>query len=69
MKINYEEILVSKNCEFEGETSDGKPFVIVANFTVGDDDWIVDSIYWCEEEGTPEEEEQIIELFLSEING
>lgn len=69
MNINYEEILVSKNCEFKGETEDGKSFLIMANFTAGDDDWIVDSIYWCGEEGTPEQEEQIIELFLREANG
>jgi hypothetical protein len=37
-----------------------------AIFTVGDDDC---SIYWCEEEGTPEEEEQIIESFLTQVNG
>jgi hypothetical protein len=69
MKINFNnERLVSKNCQFEGETEDGRSFLVFANWNEGDDNWAVDSVYWLEEEGSEEENEEIIEMFLSEIN-
>lgn len=70
MKIDLQNgRLVSKNCQFEGETEDGRSFLVFANWNEGDDDWAVDSVYWLEDEGTQEEEQEIIDIFLSEING
>jgi hypothetical protein len=69
MNINYNEKIVSKNCQFEGETEDGRAFLVFANWNAGDDNWAVDSIYWLGEEGSQEEDEEIIDHFLSEVNG
>lgn len=70
MKINLQSgRVISKNCQFEGETEDGKAFLVFANWNEGDNDWAVDSIYWLEEEGTEEENQEITDMFLSEING
>ena len=68
MKINYQEpTTTSKTVEFEGETQDGKFFVIIANWNEWDD-WTVDEVSWQGESGTEEQEEEIRELFMSDMN-
>lgn len=69
MNIDYNEKVCTKFCEFDGEMEDGRTFTINANWCAGDENWKVDSVYWNSEEGTPEEEEEIIEEFLSNVNG
>jgi hypothetical protein len=66
MNIDYKnETLQSKTVSFEGETDDGKEFTLCANWNDWDG-WGVDEIIWRDEEGTPEEEEAIMEKFVEE---
>jgi len=68
MNINYETpttLTITKM--FNGTTPDGRTFTITAGWNEWDD-WNVDSIEWDEEEGSPEETQEIEETFLNEIN-
>lgn len=68
MKINYKEArMTSKTVDFDGETEDGKSFTLTANWNDWDD-WTVDQIVWEGEAGTVEEEEEIMQQFISEAN-
>ena len=69
MNIDYNEKICSKFCEFDGVMDDGRTFIINANWNSGDENWVVDSIYWNTEEGTPEEEQMITEEFINTVNG
>ena len=68
IKIDFDENLINKHCEFNGKMEDGRIFVINANWCAGDENWAVEYIHWPFEEGSDEEDQQIIEAFLSEVN-
>jgi hypothetical protein len=69
MQINYDNpqtLSVSKM--YEGSTEDGRKFMVIASWNDWDD-WTVDSINWDDgNEGTNEEEVEIIELFTATMN-
>jgi hypothetical protein len=69
MEINYSsEVLTSANYDYDGQMEDGREFTIHA-FWDNWDDYTVDSIEWLNEaEGTEEEENEIIEMFLDNMN-
>jgi heme-degrading monooxygenase HmoA len=69
MEINYSsEVLTSANYDYDGQTEDGREFVIHALWDTWDD-YAVDFIEWINgSEGTDEEEEEIIEAFLDAMN-
>ena len=69
MEINYSsEVLTSANYDYDGQTEDGREFTIHA-FWDNWDDYTVDSIEWLNgAEGTDEEEDEIIEMFLDNMN-
>ena len=69
MNIEYKKNgrIVSKQVDFDGETEDGRTFTIDANWNDWDG-WSVDGISWDDEEGAPEEEEEIKEKFLADMN-
>jgi hypothetical protein len=70
MEINYDGTVTSLTKQFNGETEDGRTFIITANWNDWDE-WNVsqDEISFDNEDGTDEEVEQIIEMFLKEMNG
>jgi hypothetical protein len=69
MEINYSsEILTSANYDYDGQTEDGRGFTIHA-FWDNWDDYTVDTIEWLNgADGTDEEEDEIIEMFLDNMN-
>ena len=69
MEIDYSsEVLTSANYDYDGQTEDGRKFVIHA-FWDNWDDYTVDWVEWHNgSEGTNEEEEEIIEMFLESMN-
>jgi hypothetical protein len=68
MNIDYKNgRITSKQVDFDGETEDGRTFTIDANWNDWDG-WSVDGISWDDEEGSPEEEEEIKEKFLADMN-
>jgi len=69
MKIDYSsEELISAFYDYNGEMEDGRKFIIHATWDSWDE-YGVDSIEWLNDaEGTNEEEEEIIEQFLSDNN-
>jgi len=68
MTINFDEpTLLTISKMFNGETEDGRTFIITAQWDEWDD-WTIDSIEWDDEPGTEEEEEEITKKFLEQIN-
>jgi len=69
MEINYaSEVLTSANYDYKGKTDDGREFIIHAFWDTWDD-YTVDTIEWINgSEGTDEEEDEIIEMFLESMN-
>lgn len=71
MMIDFESAkTTSKTVWFNGETENGKKFIIMANWNDWDD-WNVtpEEISWDGEEGTDEQVQEIIFEFLNEMNG
>jgi hypothetical protein len=69
MEIDYSsEVLTSANYDYDGKTEDGRGFTIHALW----DNWADYTVDWVEwhngSEGTNEEEEEIIEMFLESMN-
>lgn len=70
MHINYDSPrLVSKTVDFDGQTKDGKAFIITANWNDWDD-WnaTANEISWKDKEGTEEEIEEILTAFHLHMN-
>lgn len=70
MKINFNSTRThSKYVFFEGETESGLGFTINANWNEHDD-WnlMPEDIFWHDEGGTDDEIQEIIKVFLNEMN-
>ena len=69
MEINYSsEVLTSANYDYDGQTEDGREFIIHSLWDTWDD-YAVDFIEWINgAEGTDEEEDEIIKSFLDAMN-
>ena len=69
MEINYSsEVLTSANYDYDGQMEDGREFTIHALWDTWDD-YTVDTIEWLNgAKGTDEEEDEIIEMFLDNMN-